>query len=340
MRSLTGQEIAIVLVAVTMCMSGCNPWFVTNLLDKHSSYDAEVESFAGAFGVTGSSDGGGTTALFYYPELLCSDGTSLFVLDSGPGGDLIRKVDISTRAVTTIGGPGTFGGLCTDGVSIYYCDKAGFAIQALEISTGTLTTIAGGSGSGNSDGIGSSAKFQTPFDVCCDGEFLYITDPGNNNIRKLEVSTGSVTTLAGSTTGASGESDGFGTAATFSEPFGCCLVGSSLYVSEHAKGTVVRIVSTAVGNVTTATTPSWGEYGIGEYPVSASGEFIYRGLGKNTSSTNFEKFDPSSWERVSVSLPQGFYSTAVCPVGEEVFMTDGINSVVLRITRINTHFPF
>ncbi|MCB1302827.1 MAG: hypothetical protein KDK37_01035, partial [Leptospiraceae bacterium] len=65
----------------------------------------------------------------------------------------------------------------------------------------------------------------------------YVADSGNNRIRKIEKSTGVVTTLAGS--GSSGSADGTGTAATFNNPFGITTDGTFLYVSD-AGGNLIR----------------------------------------------------------------------------------------------------
>lgn len=52
---------------------------------------------------------------------------------------------------------------------------------------------------------------------------VYIADQGNHRVRKVTISTGIITTIAG--TGSSGYSgdDGLATAATFNNPFGVTL---------------------------------------------------------------------------------------------------------------------
>ncbi len=51
--------------------------------------------------------------------------------------------------------------------------------------------------SGSADGTGSAARFNGPGGIATDGANLYVTDSGNNTIRKVTVA-GWVTTLAGS----------------------------------------------------------------------------------------------------------------------------------------------
>jgi DNA-binding beta-propeller fold protein YncE len=62
-----------------------------------------------------------------------------------------------------------------------------------------VTTLAGLAGSpGNTDGTGSSARFQYPMSVAVDSAgSVYVADTGNHRLRKIDP-LGVVTTLAGS----------------------------------------------------------------------------------------------------------------------------------------------
>ena len=51
--------------------------------------------------------------------------------------------------------------------------------------------------SGDADGTGTSARFSGPMGIASDGINLYVADTSNNKIRKITISTGEVTTLAG-----------------------------------------------------------------------------------------------------------------------------------------------
>ena len=91
-------------------------------------------------------------------------------------------------------------------------------IRKIVISTGAVTTVAGTGSSGSANGTGTSASFNYPFGITTDGTNLYVADTSNNLIRKIVISTGAVTTVAG--TGSSGSADnGTGTSASFNSSY-------------------------------------------------------------------------------------------------------------------------
>lgn len=84
---------------------------------------------------------------------------------------------------------------------------------------GVVSTVAG-STQGYEDGVGTTAKFTTPFSVAVDNVGnIFVADTGNNRIRKI-TSEGLVSTFAGST---QGYADGLGTAAQFNKPWGIAV---------------------------------------------------------------------------------------------------------------------
>ena len=211
----------------------------------------------------GSTDGTGTSARFYSPESITTDGTSLFVADSG--NNTIRKIVISTGVVTTLAGTaGSSGsddgtgtsarfyypmGITTDGTNLFVSDYGNHTIRKIVISTGVVTTIAGSAGAyGSTDAAETSARFKYPHGITTDGTNLFVADMGNSTIRKIVLSTGEVTTIAGSA-GAYGSTDGTGSAARFSfgSPCGITTDGTNLFVTDMDNHTIRKIVlSTAV----------------------------------------------------------------------------------------------
>ena len=107
--------------------------------------------------------------------------------------------------------------------------QMGGSRQGVELSLSTaVTTVAGTGSSGSANGTGTSASFNTPTEVTTDGTNLYVADFSNHLIRKIVISTGVVTTVAG--TGSSGSANGTGTSASFNGPVGITTDGTNLYV--------------------------------------------------------------------------------------------------------------
>src|SRR6185369_1449370 len=116
-------------------------------------------------------------------------------------------------------------GITTDGTNIYVADTYNHTIRKVVITTGEVTTLAGMAGiSGSDDGAGSSARFKYPGGITTDGTNLYVADSENHTVRKLEIATGMVTTLAGNSQ-VIGSVDGAGTEASFNYPVGITTDG-------------------------------------------------------------------------------------------------------------------
>ncbi|MGD0973603.1 MAG: hypothetical protein ABR866_05910 [Candidatus Korobacteraceae bacterium] len=166
---------------------------LNNTIRKVVIATAAVTTLAGTASLTGgSSDGTGAAASFNYPNGITTDGTNLYVCNTG--NNTIRKIVIATGAVTTLAG------------------------------TPSLT-------GGSSDGTGAAASFLGPLDLTTDGANLYVSDTGNSTIRKIVIATGAVTTLAG-TAGKIGSTDATGAAARFFFPYGITTDEINLYVCD------------------------------------------------------------------------------------------------------------
>ena len=130
---------------------------------------------------------------------------------------------------------------------MYIADSSNYRIRKVTISTGIITTFAGtGTFSYSGDnGPATSAAVSDPSDVALDSagisyvnslvillKFLlfllylgnlYIADSNNHRIRKVTVSTGIITTIAGTGTRSYSGDNGPATSATFSLPVAVTL---------------------------------------------------------------------------------------------------------------------
>ena len=165
-------------------------------------------------------------------------------------GGAIQGTELSlSTEVTTLAGTGSAGStngtgteasfyrpyaITTDGTKLYISDSVNHLIRQIVISTGEVTTLAGTGSAGSTNGTGTAASFNLPKGITTDGTNLYLADFSNHLIRQIVISTGVVTTLAGS--GTAGSEDGTGTQATFFNPKGITADELSLiHISEPTR---------------------------------------------------------------------------------------------------------
>lgn len=233
-----------------------------------------VTTIAGAPGTSGciDSDAAGLGAKFTYPAGLTLDPTGLFLYVADQYCHAIRRVEIATGRVVTVAGylgsagaaDGTLSGrlfypfgIATDNVYLYVSDEYNHSIRRVDVADfGRITTLAGALGqAGAVDGTGSDARFKYPLGLSTDGVNLYVADYSNHAIRKVEIASGVVTTLAGTlstppTYGQVNTATGPGSDAKFYYPYSTATDGSVVYVADHSNG-VIRRIQIATGQVET-----------------------------------------------------------------------------------------
>ena len=229
---------------------------------------ASVTTIAGSLpptSVASYADGIGGAARFSFTLGVTSNGKDLFIADAG--NHCIRKYEIATGNVTTVAGlcgtTGTSDGtgtaarfnfpiqIATDGTSLFICDRGNNTIRKVDISSTVVTTLIGlGGVSGDVDGIGSVARINFPNGITTDGNYLYVSDRGNNKIKRYLISSGVVTTIAGDGTGAAVDSAN-GLTASLNAPCDSVSVGNFLYVVECNSNTLRKINMTSPFAVTT-----------------------------------------------------------------------------------------
>ncbi|MFC0518374.1 NHL repeat-containing protein [Mucilaginibacter angelicae] len=226
-----------------------------NLIRKITS-DGKVTTFAGS-GELGDTDGIGTAATFNGPQGITLDGNGNLYVAEGTG-RMIRKIT-SAGAVTTLAGGGPSGADGTgtaagfNGPTGVAVDGSGnlFVTDVTKIRkitpAGVVTTFAGSGTAGSANGTGTAASFAQIISILIDlSGNLYVTDAGNNMIRKI-TSDGVVSTLAGN--GTKGSTDGAGNSATFTTPISLTADNQgNIYVGDSAH--FIRAVDT-FGQVTT-----------------------------------------------------------------------------------------
>ena len=204
----------------------------------------------------------------------------------GPSGDLviadannycIRKISSATGSITTIAGtPGAAssggdGGPATAAMfslpvdvkydaagNLYVCDWFHNDIRKIS-TTGTITSIAGVGTPGytGDGGPATAAQLHFPFRLAFNpaGD-LFFVDGANNSIRKIDMATGTITTVAGSPTGIAGFAGDGGpaTASQFSVATSVKFdAAGNMYISDRNNGRIRRVdavtntINTVVG---------------------------------------------------------------------------------------------
>ena len=214
-----------------------------------------VTTVAGQANISGTEDGTGSSAHFNLPTQIATDGTSLYVADSGNSS--IRRITLADFKVKTIAGQsGTTGktdggadkslfsgprGVAVDKKAIYVADTGNDIIRMIDLSTMQTSTLAGTGEEGDKDGPAMQAQFNNPGAICTDGAFLYVLDADNHSVRKIDLNAKTVTklTLVNGHIGS-----------------GCALTtdGKQLYFSDTTEN-AVEVVDTTSGNFTTLYPP-------------------------------------------------------------------------------------
>jgi streptogramin lyase len=216
-----------------------------------------VSTFAGT-GEPGDTekylDGPGAFARFNGPQgIVVDDAKDIYVAEEG--NHSVRKLVLEPVVTTEFGSttPGSSDeplvlagfklphGIAYDGVDTFYIADSGNHTIRVAKKNGAVSTLAGKAGSsGDDDGKGDDARFDTPRAVACDKKGnVWVADEGNHRIRKIAPD-GTVTTVAGS--GEVGFADGKGTAAKFNTPRGLALgLDGELYVADFGNHRIRRV---------------------------------------------------------------------------------------------------
>jgi sugar lactone lactonase YvrE len=209
-----------------------------------------------------------TAAPLILPSAIAYDAAgNLYIAETG--NQVIRKVDTAEK-ITTVAGTGSQGyggdggsataalldspqGLAIGGDNLYIADTHNHRIRKLNLTTGTITTIAGSAaGFSGDNGSATAAQLNLPTALAIDSNSnLYIADTQNHRIRRLNLSSGIITTFAGNgTQGFSGD-DGPATAAAIDSPSGLAVdANQNLYLAD-THNQRVRKIAAATGTITT-----------------------------------------------------------------------------------------
>ena len=257
-----------------------------NVIRKIAAGTGIITHIAGIKDSTSFAGDGGsaTSAHLYQPVHLVLDGAGgLYINDRFHG--RIRKIDLSSGIITTIAGNDTgsytangvpataarlanASAMCRDAAgNLYVGSVAGIrkiTPSGQVYTVAGLVTTAGYAGDG---GPATDAKMMAPGGVAVDASGnIYIADRFNQRIRKVDASTGIITTIAGTgTSGFSGDG-GAATAANLWNPMALAFdLSGNLLVSDYDNNRIRKIdritgvITTVAGTGVSADTCYKGE---------------------------------------------------------------------------------
>jgi sugar lactone lactonase YvrE len=255
--------------------------FANNVVRKVTPTGA-ISTFAGTgtSGYTGD-NGLATAATLSHPSAVALDAAgNLYISDSG--NNVVRLVSVSTGYITTfITGLTAPAGLAINPLTqaLYIADTGSNTVRQYSTALRSLTTVVGTgaactptTATCGDGGSSLSANLTAPSGVAFDlNGNLWIADTGDNRIREVITSTGTINTVVG--TGATGSTGDNGPAlsATMNAPSAVAVdAAGDLYIADQGSN-AVRFVSggsstitTLVGTSTACTTvpsPSCGDGG-------------------------------------------------------------------------------
>lgn len=253
--------------------------YTNNSIRKIDHITGVITTVAGNGTAGFSGDGGpATSAQLNAPgEIILNAAGDLFICDYN--NNRIRKVDHNTGFISTIAGTGTTSGYSGDGGpavnaklyhpndllinaagDLYIADFGNDVIRSIDHTTNIISTIVGTGSNGytGDGGPATGATFLGLGDIAFNSAGdLYINDHYNYVVRKVDHTTGIITTIAGNgTSGYSGDG-GSATSAQFYQPTGLAIdANDDVFVSDFNNNRVRKIdhisgiISTVVGNGT------------------------------------------------------------------------------------------
>lgn len=157
---------------------------------------------SGSAGQAGSAGAGGTVS---YPETVCDVPTHQSAAVQAPSCNPTAMGCVADFS-GVFGEPGEADGSASNarfvglygliGEGDYLYASTAHAIRRVHIETGAVTTLAGNGEAGHFDGSAAEARFACPRGLAILGGELYVADAGNGRVRRVNLNTGAVTTLA------------------------------------------------------------------------------------------------------------------------------------------------
>lgn len=260
----------------------------------------------------------------------------------------IRRIDGVTGVISTIAGTGFAGFAGDDGAAslaqlnapkalaivvgsgpqattvLYLADTGNNRIRGIDLNTGIITTVAGNGSALYSNDDGGPAVLSSvdgPLGVAVDpgNRSVFLSDSGNNRVRRVDLASGAITTVAG--TGSDLVANGVnGLNASLSLPAGLSYAGGYLYVADSGNGRIRRLVDAAANTIVTVAGDGSGLASGDGGPAIAAGIGAPMGV---FADANGDLLIPDSANHVLRSVSAGSITTVAGSPGVAGYSGDG-----------------
>ena len=201
---------------------------------------------SGRIGHTAGRESDARKAELRSPWDLLLDGDQLYIAMAGT--HQIWRLDLATGEIAPWAGSGREGikdgpldqatfsqpsGLALSGQHLYVADAEASAVRVIDLEHGQVDTLAGKGlfNFGDQDGSFEQALLQHVSGIAADGDdALLVADTYNHKLKRLDLKTGHVTTLAGD--GMPGRGTGAAASARLNEPGGLAVAGNRIYITD------------------------------------------------------------------------------------------------------------
>ena len=305
-------------------------FFILASLIGMSSYAQRITVTIAGNGVPGYNGDGksGNTTQINAPHDVCEDANgNIYFVDQG--NNRIRMISAKDGKISTIVSSISAHYMCIDTAGNLYVSQIG-AVSKIDAVTHVVTRIAGTGTPGFSGDGGSAtlARIDSGYGLCVDHTGnLFIADNDNHRIRKVDLNTGLIFTIAGNGGGTVSGDGGSATAASLASVTLVCVNSSGVVYLYGGVGLLgaIRAVNTVTGIITSVAGGTVVSGDLFDCPASSAQLYDLSGLCIDPSGNIFCNEISCSCRKID------FTTDSVYPVAGNYFteaFADNINSVL------------
>jgi len=331
--------------------------FLTAVILINSQASAQLTTYAGRNTYLGDGGSALNAGLFGAYSFAIDANGNIFIATYAD--NRVRRVDASTKIITTIAGTGIAGfsgdgglapaaqlnfnpyglpGIAVDKAgNVFIGDYSNNRIRRIDAVTRVITTIAGTgvSGYAGDNGLATSAKLSGPSGMVFDPSGnLFFCDNNNSVVRRIDAATKIITTVAGNGIGGSAGNGGPAIAANLAYPE-CITLDrkGNLYISDEFNSQV-RMVDAATGKISVVAGSGVHGYG-GDGSAATSAALGYTMGIAVDSLLNVYIADQSNQRIRKVTAATGKIST-IAGTGVAGFNGDGLAPAATQVNKPTT----